>query len=473
MQQQNTRQTLLRNSGAIFFIRFFPTLANLLVILYFSKRLSIETYGQYQHIWAQYYVLAALALVGLPAFALTVGTAAVVRMMRQWRASRRWLFLGWTLIWPAVFAWLQVYSGVLSFGLSFCFLLSAVAGMAQEGLLLAGRRFKILLTANLLYTLAFLWLHYVFIEAAHSLSWLFTFLLLLGLGRLLLLFPALWSVIRTKEAVETDSGSGAMRLWLHLGFFELSQVIFRWADKFVVSLFLSAGALAIYFNGTLEIPFLPILLGAVGSALLLQMQTAGENDSLSRKAEMVRLSAVVLSSLVFPLFFFLLFFAEPLFRLALSDKYLAALPVFWVMLLLLPLRAYNFVTLLQHLQKGALINIGALLDLGLALLLWYPLYRWMGLPGIALAFVLSTYAQVVFYLYYIRKLTGLRLHRILPLVNWLVKLMALLFLFAGARLLSAQSETPARALLPGVCLLFIVTAFLLLIDFRRLKIKNR
>lgn len=473
MQRQNTRQALLFNSGVIFFIRFFPTLANLLVILYFSRQLSLETYGQYQQIWAQYYVLSAIAVAGLPAYALTVGTGGLLRTVRQWQMGKRCLLLLWPLLWACLFALLQFFSGSLVFWLAGSFLLLSVAGIGQEGLLLAGRKFRLLLLVNLLYTGVFLWLHYLFIRDDHSLYWLFSWLLLLHLARSLVFLAPVWRLFKNPEA-EAAQQPVSSRLWLHLGIFELSQVVFRWADKFVVSLFLSAGALAIYFNGTLEIPFLPVLLGAAGSALLLQMQGVGSANTLQSKTEMVRISAVVLSSIVLPLFFFLLFFAAPLFRLALSEKYLSSLPVFWIMLLLLPLRAYNFITLLQHLQKGALINLGALLDIVLALSLSFPLYQLMGLPGIALSFVISTYAQVVFYVYYIKKFTGQRITQILPLQNWLWKMGLLGFLFAGIRLYAANwNGHPAKELLPGVIILAVVAPALLFADFRKLAANKR
>src|SRR5690606_19340402 len=112
------------------------------------------------------------------------------------------------------------------------------------------------------YTLIFLVIHYLFTKQSFALEGLFASLLLLGLGRIVFLLTALVPVLRLKPENKEALSTGMGKLWLHLGFFELSQVVFRWADKFVVSLFLSAGAMALYFNGALEIPFLPILLGA-------------------------------------------------------------------------------------------------------------------------------------------------------------------------------------------------------------------
>lgn len=471
MQQPNSRKTLLHTSGAIFFIRFFPTLANLLVILYFSRQLSLETYGQYQHIWAQYYLISAVALVGLPAFALTVGAGPMLQLIRSWPARRRGLLLVWPIFWSAVFGILQHYSGFMGIGLAFFFMVSAVTGMAQEGLLLAARSFRLLVWVNFGYTLLFLYLHWFFLAGAKDLNWLFAALSGLNTLRILLLIAALMPMIRARSVLQEKLPAGVGKLWLHLGFYELMQMVFRWADKFLVSLFLSAGAMAVYFNGSLEIPFLPILLGAAGGALLLQMQDNGAEQGLAGKTALVRQSAVVLSSIVLPLFFFLLFFARPLFRVALSEKYLVALPVFWVMLLILPLRAYNFTTLLQHLHKGWLINAGALLDILLALGLAYPMYQWLGLPGITLSFVVATYTQAMFYVYFIRKTTGVKLLQIIPLVNWLAKAGGLLLLFAAFRYLSLRFDTPAGQLMPAAAALILSMALLLYLDFRQLKRK--
>ncbi len=92
-------------------------------------------------------------------------------------------------------------------------------------------------------------------------------------------------------------------------------------------------------------------------------------------------------------------------------------------LLVLPLRAYNYTTLLQHMHRGGLINKGAIMDLVLALVLMYPMYQLMGLPGIALGFVVSTYLQVAYYLHHTARLSGTTWTSLLPLKNWGLKLL--------------------------------------------------
>src|SRR5690606_18525106 len=129
-----------------------------------------------------------------------------------------------------------------------------------------------------------------------------------------------------------------------------------------------------------------------------------------------------LSCIIFPLFFFFLLFRNELFLVVLSEKYLPSVPIFLMSILAIPLRAYSFTTILQNRHKGAIINTGAFLDLLLACVLMYPLYLWLGLPGIALAFVVSSYLQAGFYLYHTAKSLDTSIGKLAPYGNWLLKM---------------------------------------------------
>jgi hypothetical protein len=107
----------------------------------------------------------------------------------------------------------------------------------------------------------------------------------------------------------------------------------------------------------------------------------------------------------------------------------SAIPIFMVSILVLPVRAYSFTTVLQRMHKGAVINAGAIADLLVACGLMYPLYRWLGLPGVALSFVMSTWLQASFYLIYTARLLKVSAFRLLPGVNWLVKLIVFAVIF--------------------------------------------
>jgi hypothetical protein len=77
-----TRGTLLGTSVAIFLIRFFPTLANVLALLWLARTTPAAYYGRYQSFWVQWQVLHVLACLGLPTLVLTYPLAQL-RWLRQ------------------------------------------------------------------------------------------------------------------------------------------------------------------------------------------------------------------------------------------------------------------------------------------------------------------------------------------------------------------------------------------------------
>jgi hypothetical protein len=71
------------------------------------------------------------------------------------------------------------------------------------------------------------------------------------------------------------------------------------------------------------------------------------------------------------------------------------------------------------------------IDFTVAMLLLYPLYKWLGLAGIALSFVVSTYVQVFYYLFYSAKFLRVPVLGLLPLRNWIFKAIAFLSVSLG------------------------------------------
>ncbi len=210
--------------------------------------------------------------------------------------------------------------------------------------------------------------------------------------------------------------SEVLGLWFHTALNEIVQVLFKWVDKLVLSFLLPAAGFALYFNGTIDVPFLPLLLGAAGSGLLLHFGEAHTADAARIGA--LRAAGALLGRLVGPLFFFLVFFRRELFGVVFAHRYDAAVPLFLVASLVVPLRAYNFTALLQHKGRGRTLSTGAVLDLLVALALMYPLYCGLGLAGVALAFVVSTYGQAAFYLAHTARLLAVPWPQLLPWRAW-------------------------------------------------------
>ena len=256
-------------------------------------------------------------------------------------------------------------------------------------------------------------------------------------------------------------------LWLHLGLYDITQVLSNFVDKFAISLVLTAQLSAIYFNGSQNIPFLPLLLGAAGSAALIQMARGNKNSEKEDTIKLMNQLGRILSCIVFPVFLFLLFFRAPLLITLFGYKYAPAIPVFAAAILILPVRAYHFTTVLQRMHKGHIINIGAISEFILGCLLMYPLYLWLGLPGVALSFVISTYLQAIFYLVYSARLLQTSPLKLIPYTNWLVKLIVFSTLFIGIRYVCNLYFTGSIPLILGGAAMAAITGVSLYIEYKK------
>ena len=442
----------------------------LLVTVYFSRVLPEGSYGAYQYFWVQFYIFSAVACLGIHAVVLTYSPPVLDRLLRAMPPLLLRALPLWMLAVSAVFAVLQHRAG-FSFVTPFAFLLILSCSAIAESVLVAFRRFGVLVPANLLYAGFFCGAHWLKVRYGYDMPALFFIIALLAALRLLWYVAVIIRFRRQLPGGDADltvpAPADIRSLWIHMGVYDLVQILFRWVDKLVIALVVSAELFAVYYNGTIEIPFLPLILSAAGSAGLLQLAAAhAADDRAGQSHQLLLRSGRILSCIVFPLFFFLLFFRYELFGVLLSSKYLPSVPVFLVSLFAVPVRAYSFTTVLQHYHKGRIINTGAVLDLVLACALMYPLYRLSGLPGVALSFVITTYLQAAFYLYHTARILQLPVLRLLPLRNWLWKVALSCVLFLAAHNLLAGMLQPPVLLIAGIMLLAACTVMILGAEIR-------
>ncbi len=423
---------LVSNSFFIFIIRFFPSLANLVVLILYSKYLSPAAYGAYQHFWIHLYVLFPFICFGIHVLIITYSRSFIINLFQQLNASHYLLYGLWVILLSGLFAVLQIRSIDINFFVPFLFILCYAITFIFESFLIVSKNYYWLIPVNFIYSAAFCAIHWIVLDHGFSLQGLFGYLLSITVLRLCIYIGVTVCNFKRyhKEVVFEEYLPGkVLALWLHLGLFDILQVLSGYADKFIISIVLTAELSAIYYNGSQNIPFLPLLLSAAGSAVLIQLAGGRKQDEKTDSIRLMNQSGKVLSSIVFPLFFFLLFFRYDLIVILLTNKYIPAIPVFFMATLVLPVRAYSFTTVLQRLHRGDIINMGAIAELVVALALMYPLYKWIGLPGVALSFVISTYFQATFYLIYSARLLQTSPLKLIPVVNWLVKLIVFASLF--------------------------------------------
>lgn len=439
-----TRSTLLGTSAAIFLIRFLPTLASVVALVWLARTTSPVYYGRYQSFWVQWQVLHVVACLGLPTLVLTYPPAQVRGLARAARPTHLAGLAGWVLVVAGLFAGLQWRSGSpFGAGPAGLFLLLNVPVAVLEAWALGRRQFVALALISGCYAALFIASHALLVSHYLSSPQLLAGLLAGNALRLAALTGLATQV--AAPAAAPVAWATVRSLWFHTALNEVVQVLFRWVDKLALNLLLPAALFALYFNGTIDIPFLPLLLGAAGSTLLLHFGEPARTDA-SRLA-LLRAAGELLGRLVFPLFFFLLVFRRELFGVVFAHRYDAAVPLFVVASLVVPLRAYNFTALLQHKGRGRIITTGALLDLALALALMYPLYRLLGLAGVALAFVISTYAQAAYYLGHTAQLLGVPWPCLLPWRRWAGQLLGAALGLGLLHALLGLAGLPERSML--------------------------
>ena len=466
--------SLFSNSVFIFLIRFFPSVANLLVLLYYSRHLDKATNGTYLNFWTHLYFIYPLACFGIHVLITTYTPGTILKLGKTVSLKQYLVYTGWLCLLSACFAWLQSDSLQGRWVIPFLFMVTFALGIIAESFLIVFKNLKSLFLINFGYAMGYLAIHKLVLVNGFTQYDIFFDLLVLNVIRLLASSAIL--AISTKrykneEVEEVRTGREIRTLWLHMAFYDIFQNVSSWIDKFIVSILLTATASAIYVYGTQNVPFLPLILSASGSAVLIQMNKVKAKDENTNLMQLMNHSARYLSNIVFPLMFFLMFFRYELFAVLLPG-YKDAVPVFFVMLFILPFRTYSFITVFQKLHKGHLSTTGAVGELVLACLLMYPLYKWLGLPGLALSFIISSYTQFVYYFYHISRLLNTKAYNLVPVANWAVKLLIFIPLFAFLHYLVTSFFQTRVSLLLGIAAMVVTILVALFVEIRNGKNGN-
>lgn len=322
-----------------------------------------------------------------------------------------------------------------------------------ETLLIKRQGEKISFVINFIYSILFFGWHVYILQINYSLDYLIRGICILSIAKLIAMY-----MVPAKREIneETIDEKHFFKHWAYLGITDIIGVIAKWMDKIILWYLLTATDFAIFFNGSIEIPLFGLLISVTGSFLLIEIS---QNTKLTQKIIMLyRESFNMLSTIVFPLFFFLFFFREELFSFIFKDKYNASLPIFVISLLGLPLRINNYSTILQCFAKGNKILLGSILDIVIAVILMLVLYPLMGTRGLALAIVLSTFCQVIYYLWHSAKTLNTSIFQMIPLLKLITRFGILFALYLILFFVLSGVELKIKLLTGAIFTTLIVSA---------------
>jgi O-antigen/teichoic acid export membrane protein len=435
--------------------RVLPVLILFLITIIYSRKLSFDEYGKFQSVWMYANIVNVIITFGLTSVIFSTNLNFLFSFIK---IHQKKLSIFYSLLWIIGLAAFYLFAKNFTSGLKLllvAFIIIQNVSTIAETLLIKRQGEKASFIINFIYSVFFLAWHLYVLFTDYSLMNLIFGICVISILKLMAML-----MIPFKQGlfVAVANEKHFLDHWAFLGLNDILGVISKWIDKFFLLYILTATDFAIFFNGSFEIPLFGLLISVMGSFLMIEIS---KNVSLTSKiVQLYRESFLILSTLVFPLFFFLFFFRNELFALVFNNKYDASLPVFVISIFILPLRINNYSVILQCFSKGKTILIGSIFDISIAIILMLVLYPLMGTQGIALAVVVATFCQVIFYILHSAKTLHVSVLQVLPLQKLLLR-----FLIAGVSyfilfLILTKWELKIK-LLVGV----IFTTFLILIGF--------
>lgn len=371
-------------------LRLFVQIA---VLMLYARQLSLNDYGVYQSAWLYINIISSISLFGIPSLLLSNPGGNI----KIWIRNNRPLFYSLLLVLNVLPLAYIYFANEYSPGVKLLIILITVVQnivIVFESINIKQENEKAVFISNIVFSVGFFLCHAVLLYTGYSLLYLFGGLLLVFVIKCgMLIFTQKNKAINAAEGNFDQTG----RQWLFLGLNDMLAVAAVWLDKVVIFLLLTSSQFAIYFNGAYEIPVFGLMLSAAGNIMVVDL-AKNATDPEKLKA-LLHSSTQLLAAVVFPAFCYLLFNYDTFFTFIFSEKYIASLPVFFISIFILPVRILYCTAALQVRHKSNVILAGAVIDIVAAVIFMCILYPLFGMPGLALAFVISTYIQAAYYMH--------------------------------------------------------------------------
>jgi O-antigen/teichoic acid export membrane protein len=199
-----------------------------------------------------------------------------------------------------------------------------------------------------------------------------------------------------------------------IGFAALMQQGSRHVGKLFIGSMVGPAALAYYAVASYPMPIVRIIRGSISDVVFPEMvRIRDDRDNALRLWQRLN---IVFCAVLFPTFVFLTFYAELFITTLFTAQYLSAVPVFQIYLLWLLRSCFNMDVLLRTRGRTGFMFTGNGLAVVINVALMVLLYRWLGLIGPAIAYVVSEVLLELYNATLLKKEFGLK---IITLVDWL------------------------------------------------------
>ncbi|MFH1679634.1 MAG: oligosaccharide flippase family protein [Candidatus Eisenbacteria bacterium] len=422
----------------------------LLVSMYLSRAFDRATYGTFQQTWFFTQMAVEIALLGFP-----IGILYIVPRLTE--PERRGLLVRVVLLLAGVGAALAalLYGGAPFVSRLFgnpelgktlrifsLYALFVVPGIPMDAFLIAQNRHRLLGLLTVAHSVLLVAAVLLPARAGLALSGILWALVGYGAIRAGLVLAGAASTVRGVPAVHREGLLRRFVLYsLPVALNDLLRVVAKWLDKNIVSAYFSPEVFAVYANGAVEIPFVGVLAGSIASVVIPEFSRLSDEGRREDLLALWHRAILKAGAILIPLFAFLMVLAVPFLVFLFSEKYRASAGPFRIYLLLLPLRSATYTPILLALGRSRLVALGALADVAANLVLSILLIPRFSYLGPAVATVVTTHAQVAFYLVCTARILSVSWRRVFP---WKGVARLLLLSLLPALLLVPLARAPLR-----------------------------
>ena len=260
---------------------------------------------------------------------------------------------------------------------------------------------------------------------------------------------------------------------LPFGLSGIVGTIGNYADKLIITTFLSTKDFAIYSVGNFRLPFIELLYNSVGNVILPQISKFSLEVDGKRKAfELWRKMILKNMIVTIPIIGFSLAYADEIITLLFGDQYIDSADVFRVLILMFVIQMFGFGYILRGFSITKPIFPANLVKMLLSICLGIPLIYYFGYMGAAISFVAAFTSNGVIQLAVTKRFLEMKWIDFIPWMD-LGKLTLVSILSVGLSKLAIFFEVPKFVYLVLSSGVYFLIIYLILFKLKYLpSIKN-